>query len=348
LTGRLIVEVDDVVIDSTSFESVSRSLGSDVVPASMLTFVRELQERRDNPPDVLLPVEWQANTITGALLGLSVTERLRAAFKSGRMLSIRAPLSIMPRGGPPLASHVDLFLKAAKPGEPAQTLVVRGAITIPTEGKRAALTETHAALEARDEPISRLLGDAENPAHTRWNERAEKLRTRWQGGGMVLRKVRNALHELHAVVFDRLDREDADALLEFFSIPKPMRGRKGATIASGTPRDLPDARPRSFRIESKAGGFSILSSPGITPEALPLKLHIRCAYDVLSGNPFRRYSEYDFSFFSPEIQFNKLNADCWPTDFNEFDLEARKPDFRVDVLGFDHHRDIIVVAEAQD
>jgi hypothetical protein len=76
--------------------------------------------------------------------------------------------------------------------------------------KRAALTDTHAALEARQETISRLLGDAENPAHTRWNERAERLRNGWQSGGMVLRRVRAALHELHAVVFDRLDREDTD------------------------------------------------------------------------------------------------------------------------------------------
>ena len=152
------------------------------------------------------------------------------------MLSVRAPLSMTPRGGPPITSHVDLFLKAANPGERAQTLVVRGAITVPTEGKRAALTETHAALEARDEAISRLLGDAENPAHTQWNERAERLRNGWQGGGMVLRRVRAALHELHAVVFDRLDREDNDALVDFFSIPKPTRGGKGATVVPGQPR----------------------------------------------------------------------------------------------------------------
>ena len=103
---------------------------------------------------------------------------------------------------------------------------MRGAITVPTEGKRATLMETHAALEARDDAISRLFGDAENPAHTQWNERAERLRNGWQGGGMVLRRVRAALHELHAVVFDRLDREDTDALLDFFSIPKPTTRRQ--------------------------------------------------------------------------------------------------------------------------
>jgi hypothetical protein len=347
LTGRLVVEVDDVPIDASTFEAVSRSLGTEEVPAAMLAFVRELHERRDTPPDAVLPTEWQTGEITGELLGPAVAEELRSAFKCGQLLSVRAPLTVISRAGGPMTTHIDLFLKVAKPGERAQTLVVRGAITVPTEGKRAALTETHAALEARHETISRLLGDAENPAHTRWNERAERLRNGWQGGGMVLRRVRAALHELHRVVFEHVDREDTDALIDFFSIPKPSRAGSATTVAAGRPPDLPQSPPRPFRIERKAGGFSILSSEA-PPDAPPLKLHVRCAYDVLSGNPFRRYSEYDFSFFSPDIQFEKVNADCWPTDFNEFDLAARKPEFRVDVVGFDQHRDIIVVAEVQD
>ena len=107
---------------------------------------------RDNtkqllPPDIALPVEWQAKTVTGTLLGQEATDQLRDAFKACRMLSVRAPLSITPRASAPIRSHVDLFLKAASPGERAQTLVVRGAITVPTEGKRATLLETHAALE---------------------------------------------------------------------------------------------------------------------------------------------------------------------------------------------------------
>ncbi len=48
LTGKLVVEVDGTVIDAASFETVSTSLGSEVVPAWMLAFVRELQARRDN------------------------------------------------------------------------------------------------------------------------------------------------------------------------------------------------------------------------------------------------------------------------------------------------------------
>ncbi|MFL6798571.1 MAG: hypothetical protein ACJ8F3_14265 [Xanthobacteraceae bacterium] len=352
LTGRLVVEINETVIDATSFDRVSRSLGSEAIAPSTLAFVRELQDRRDAPPDVLLPPQWQAEAISAGLIGGEATARLREGFKRGSLIVVRAPLTMTarePRGLVPVTSHVDLFLKAARPGERAQTLVVRGAITVPTEGKRAALTETHAALEARDDAISRLLGDAENPAHTQWNERAEKLRNGWQGGGMVLRRVRAALHELHGVVFDRLDQEDKDALLDFFSIPKPTRaGKDGAVLAGRPPADLPEGQPRPFRIERRAGGFSITANPAAPPAALPLKLHVRCAYDVLSGNPFRRFSEHDFSFFSSDIRFSKVNADCWPTDFNEVDVAARRPEFRVDVTGFDQHRDIIIVAEAQD
>jgi hypothetical protein len=47
LTGKLVVEVDGTVIDATTFEAVSTSLGAEVVPAWMLAFVRELQARRD-------------------------------------------------------------------------------------------------------------------------------------------------------------------------------------------------------------------------------------------------------------------------------------------------------------
>ena len=348
LTGRLVVQVDDTIIDATSFEHVSNSLGSEAIPASMFRFVRELQDRRDRMPDLVLPAEWQTNAISGALIGPEATEQLRQAYKAGHMLYCRAPLSMAPKVGAPLQSHIDLFVKAAKPGEKAQTLVVRGAITVPTEGKRAALTETHAALEARDEAISRLLGDAENPAHTQWNERAEKLRNGWQGGSMVLRRTRAALHELHAVVFDRIDREDKDALVDFFSIPKATRDGKGSTAPGKPDRELPEPRVRPFRIERKAGGFSIVSNSAAEPQASPIKLHVCCAYDVLTGNPFTRYSEYDFSLFSNDLQMEKLNADCWPTDHNEFDLEARKPEFRVDITGFDQHRDIIVLVEAQD
>ena len=131
-------------------------------------------------------------------------------------MSVRAPLKIKPRGEQAASTYIDLFLKNATPGEHVQTLVVRGSITVPTEGKKINLPDCHAALVATDELISRFLGDAENPAHTQWNERAEKLRLSWESGSSALRRVRAALPELYGMVAERIERDDPLALLEFF------------------------------------------------------------------------------------------------------------------------------------
>ena len=77
-----------------------------------------------------------------------------------------------------------------------------------------------------------------------------------------------------------------------------------------------------------------------------MQLHVRCAYDVLSGNPYKRYSEYDFSLYRHPIQITKVNADCWQTTDNEMDVVAKNADFKVEVSGFDANRDLIVEAQS--
>jgi hypothetical protein len=95
-----------------------------------------------------------------------------------------------------------------------------------------------------------------------------------------------------------------------------------------------------------AGGFAILPDEAINLHLLPLQLQIRCAYDVLSGNPYKRYSEYDFSLFRHPIEITKTNADCWPTKGNEMDVVVRSLEFRVEVSGFDRNRDLIIEAQS--
>ena len=348
LTGRLIVDVNDTKISAETFDQISADLGSEAIAPSVLSFVRQLQSLRTALPPVTLPTIWQSTMITGDVLGEELVTRLRSQFKTGEMLYIRAPLSanLKAEKGRHLKTHVDLFLRPSNPGERSQTLVVRGSITVPTEGKKAQLPDCHAALVADDPVISQLLGDAENPAHTQWNERAEKLRANWVGAHTVLRRIRAVLHEIHAVVADRIERDDPLALLDFFSIPKALprdRAYKGATDQT---KDLPEPRHKPFRIQRRSGGFTLLPNPKAQLDGFPLRIRLRCAYDVLNGNPFRRFSDDDFSFFKERIKIEKHNADCWPTDPNQVDIEARSADFRIEVTGFDVNRDLVVEAQS--
>lgn len=345
LTGRLVVEIDDIEVSDQTFESVFKSLPSELIPRSLLVFVRELQEARAEEPTLTLPKTWQRGSISADTLGPDATEQLRERYKMGKLLIVRVPVELKPKGSEPTQSYFDLFLKAAAPGERAQSLVVRGSITVPTEAKKVTFPDSHAALIATDELISKLLGDAENPAHTQWNERADKLRLGWESGSSCLRRVRAALPELYGLVAERIERDDPLALLEFFSIPRSDRSGTKQPV-SGRPENLPPPAPKPFRIEKRSGGFAILPSGSFQPDQFPMPLRIRCAYDILSGNPYKRYSEYDFSFYKSSLEIRKDNADCWPTKSNELDVVARGPEFKIEVSGFDPNRDLIIEAQS--
>jgi hypothetical protein len=362
LTGRLAVTVDDIEINAATFDAVAASLPDGAVSPSVLNFVRHMQECRGQEPHLVISPAWQdAPHISGELLGAEAAITLRDRFRDKELIFIRASLSMKDIDNRKYDTYVDLFFKGTQPGEKGQTLVVRGAITVPTEGKRNSFLDCHAALIADDEPISRLLGDAENPAHTQWNERAEKLRAGWQRGGMVLRRVRAALPELHELITERIERDDPLALLDFFSIPKADRETAAPRPTTGRPSDLPPAAPKAFRIHKRTGGFAILPGPAIEGAQFPLSIRIRCAYDVLSGNPFKRFSELDFNLFkatqedaraalnfgpSGLISIRKKNADCWPSEPNEIDIQARNENFSVEVVGFDSNRDLVIEAQS--
>src|SRR5581483_3020816 len=77
LTGRLIVEVDDREISERTFEEVSRSLPSEIVPRSLLGFVRQLQAAQENEPTFILPSAWQQDGISTETIGSEAVEKLR-------------------------------------------------------------------------------------------------------------------------------------------------------------------------------------------------------------------------------------------------------------------------------
>ena len=160
-------------------------------------------------------------------------------------MAVRAPLQIKPRGDIAETTYIDLFLKNATPGERVQTLVVRGSITVPTEGKKINLPDSHAALVATDELISKLLGDAENPAHTQWNERAEKLRFGWEGGGSALRRDNIQEHHVALVAAAQIMMAGVPAFAEFRRDYEPRRRNQVAR----------SARVRERRTSSANGTF---------------------------------------------------------------------------------------------
>ena len=77
----------------------------------------------------------------------------------------------------------------------------------------------------------------------------------------------------------------------------------------------------------------------------PRRLEVLAAYQVLRGNPFRRYSPLDFRM-DETIAVMARGARVAMRRDNRLELEIEDRDFDVLVTRFDEHRDILVKVRA--
>jgi hypothetical protein len=200
------------------------------------------------------------------------------------------------------------------------------------------------ALVAREEHVSEFLGDAENAAHTKWNTRAEKLTKKYKYAPQTLTAIRNSLVQLHDIVAQSVEEEVEDALLNFFWTPA------GSSTSSKRPRKTGPAKvpkiprqPAPLRVESIDGGFKIVPGDGASSAKYPMLCRAQIAYDVVAGNPFKRWEPFDFELGkSKGIPVSGKNTKPVSISGNELQVLIEDPDFLVAVNGFDVNRDVIV------
>jgi hypothetical protein len=97
-------------------------------------------------------------------------------------------------------------------------------------------------------------------------------------------------------------------------------------------------------IDQESGGFTVRAGPEITTALLPCQIRLSMAYDLEDGDPIRSWSPYDFNLGDPDgdIEIERDGASIVELRGNQLLLEARDPDFRVRVHGFDPNRDLEV------
>ena len=107
-------------------------------------------------------------------------------------------------------------------------------------------------------PLSTLLGDAENPAYTDWQERATRLKERYDWGTYTMRFVRNAPQRIVNQLVAQPEGRDEDLLKSIFYLDLETddgrdttrsRGRRRKPGEPGPPTEPP---PRRVLVESAA------------------------------------------------------------------------------------------------
>ena len=343
LAGRLEVEVGDRIINASTFLEMAQGVDNSGVP---FAFVREISERASVPADFSASREIGKSELDESFFSTEEWDEMRANYNAGALIKVRVPVLLRPKNAENQSSHLDLYLQKLPEGQQPFALYSRGPIILPAERRYFAGASAWGALVADEPNLAAFLGDAENPAHTRWNPQAEKARANWRMPYETLRSIRHSLKNLYAQVADLEEVEDTDALADIFSITKPEQPEPGKKPVSLKPKPEVEPKQKAMGIIERKGGFSIVSALGALKWDLPRFIRIRVAYDMIGADPFKRHSKYDFDLTkADEIEIKTVGAEISRRHkSNVIFVKVIDSDFRVDFDGFDRNRDIVAEA----
>jgi len=309
----------------------------------------EAFERLKEPPESRAP-KWDE-----ALFEPGQVKRLRSRFDSGERLAFYLPLWVEPRKKDIEHTHFRLFLERDALIDKGEDFFIRDGITV-TGVSSQRQKGMRVIVSAADRPLSRLLGDSENPAHTEWQERSPKFKNRYNLGPACLRFVKNSPREIIRVLSMPAEGRDTKLLRDLFYVD--LEPGKEVKTDRKLPKDGPGegstggaefsmARPSRLLLSRVKGGFRL----SLHPEAkvYPRTIELVLAYDVRQGNPFKLYRTFDFDLEKAPVRIEGVGLIYRIVQPNGLKITTEQPDFQLTITGFDLNRDLkIKIVTPQD
>ena len=143
---------------------------------------------------------------------------MRDAYQQGKLLLLNIPTYISSDGTRTL-THFEVYIQRDETLKDPDEFYIRAGIRI-SEIKLLHNRRVRALLSARDEIISKFLGDAETPAHTKWEERNEAFQRKYDNARDTLRYVRSSMREIIKILDYTPPGIDLDFLKGIFSLSK--------------------------------------------------------------------------------------------------------------------------------
>lgn len=279
-------------------------------------------------------------------------EDLRDRYEDGERIALRAPIIVKPVRGKDDLSYFDIYLVRDPELGASDEHYIREGLTIP-DIRKTRQRGIRAMVVVEDDSLSSLIGDAENPAHTTWSERADRVNRNYKHGATTVRYVKNAIREIAALLSRPAEGKNEDLLRDYFYLEEEDRPpESGGSGGNGEPDDNGDSGGGNgeagttrtpFQISQVDGGFAITGRSGAE---VPKQARVKVAYDTGRGDPFRNYSPIDFRLTEIDIQRSARGAYLQNVQDNQFDIVVEHQDFRVKVSGFDRRRDLTVRVQA--
>lgn len=355
IEGRLQVEVtwDDGVVEiqGDNIDAVAERLSwtdEDTNAPALLRlfdFARRLPRGETNGLISLNPAgEDGAPSWSLDLLEEDVLTVIREGLHGGELISLRVPVFVHSKKHGAQESEFRLHMESSPDAKSryGDLYFLRRGITIPAAG-RWRRRDVRAMVVVESGPLSTLLGDAENPAHTDWIANAERVKREYERAYSTINFVKHSVAKLMDLLAQSETEVDRDWLQDVFSIPeespqsgngKPTRKRKKTLV----PNPDPPTRPPLFEIAELRGGFAVRGTGKADPEAVT----VRVAYDLSGGNPFKNWSEFDFTLDGDEIAVSTEDCEVTRVEGNKMWVNPLRPKFELKITGFDVRRDLRV------
>ena len=345
ITTQLVLQFNDTVINNTNIRELAHKYAVDSISDidEVFDFIEEAYSIEEKDLLALKP-SWAVDAMLNEDdFEPGDLELIRDKFTSGQLVSLRLPVAVKRKNGTQHDTFFSVFIKRPDGLSKGSDLYVRGGLTLPGEAKfreRKAL----GAMVAEDEEICSFLGDAENAAHTLWVASAEKLKKNYQSPEKTVKVIKHSIVQLYDMLAGVVDEVDEEALRSFFWIDDPegtKQKKKKKKQKKNTPRTKP--RPKDFYISGTHDGFSIISAKDANPDRFPQTIKIEVAYDVASGNPFKKYNSLDFKLGKNggiNLDMTAETAKIISSKENIIRLEVNKTPFEFNATGFDVNRDL--------
>lgn len=284
------------------------------------------------------------------LFGSSLDE-LRERFERGDRIAIRAQVYIKKkRSSVPARGTFDLYIEKDESLRKPNVHFIRRSITVP-DVKHSVDKPARVLVVIEDKELSSFLGDAENPAHSDWSERADKLRTTYDHHASTLRFIKNSASAVASLLSRPPEGRVRDFLQDIFSIDAPDDDAAASTAAripikkndagesdgTGSAKSTEGAPATIARVGE---GFTLRGTGDERWVGQPLTAEV--AYRVRTGNPFAKHSNFDFDLSSAEIDIVTTGVQLQMRERNELKFIIDSPKFQITVKGFDPDRDLVV------
>lgn len=353
LAGKLIVEIKhqnkNYTLDATSLDNLlkkSRFVESRGM-IGLIDLVRwAIRQPEDTHTRLNEPTPEKAPKLRD-VFDQDQIEQLQQKFSENKRLAFYVPICVQLHNSKELMqTYFSVFIERDENLEKAEDYFIRQGITIP-EVSSLKHKGIRAIVSITDPNLSTFLGDAENPAHTDWERNSKKFKRKYRLGPSTLDFIKSAPREIIKILTQPIKGRDENLLKHIFSLPTAqveLPGKQEKEF-SGDGEKKKSTDPfvdvigsNYLKLTPIKSGFRLTRLPKATK--VPRYITIWIAYEVRSGNPFKKYTALDFDVSRPPIKIQAQGANILLNKENTIQIEVLNGSFNLAVTGFDMHRDL--------